>query len=84
MPPEIDPIPGTQVLPQFQNTFSYRLAISEYSCLQTLQSDSHLRLRLLVSQGLQPVGDGFIAICCLVSEDFDHVANVAYKLLPGK
>lgn len=81
---EADPRPGTEVLPQLQNTLAHRLAISKDSGLQTFQADSHLCLRLLVPQGVKPISGGFFANRRLVSENFDHVANVAYKLLRSK
>lgn len=72
MPTEIHPIACPEVLPQLQNTLTHGFAIAEHPCFQALNSDANLRLRLLVANGLKPIGKRFLAIACLVSENFDR------------
>jgi hypothetical protein len=73
----VNSIACAEVLPQFENTLADWLAVPEYPAFQTLEADTNLGLRLLVSQGLEPIGYRLRPTVGLVSEDFDHGLNVA-------
>jgi hypothetical protein len=72
------------VFAQFKNSLADRGAVTEQSCLEAPQADSHPRLDLLVVNGLKPLRERHMAIFRLVSEEFEHRASVAYKLHPHK
>lgn len=80
MPTQIDPIPGTQMLSQFQNTIAHGLAITKIASFNPFQAHPNLGLRLLIAQRLKPLGDRLLAVGSLVSENFNHDLTVAYKL----
>ena len=72
MPTEIHPIPGTEMLAQFNEAVANRFAIAEDSGSQPLETNTNLGLRLLVPQRLEPFSQWLTSIAYLVSEDFDH------------
>jgi hypothetical protein len=62
MPPQIDPISGAEVLPQFQDTVTHRFAITKISRLNPLQTNPDLGLRSLVTERLKPLGDWLVPL----------------------
>jgi len=77
VPPEIDSIAGTEVLPQFHDAIANRLAIAKIAGFDPLQANPDPGLGLLVAQRLKPFGDRFLAAGGLVSEDFNLSETVA-------
>jgi len=72
VPTQINPIPRTEVLPQFQNTIAHGFAIAKVSRFNPLQTNPDLGLRLLVAQRLKPLGNRLLAASGLVSENFNY------------
>lgn len=84
MAAKVDPESGTMVFPQLKNPFAHRGAVAKETCLEPPKPNSHLRLGLLVVNGLKPLRERQAAVFRLVSEEFEHPAIVAYKLHSGK
>ena len=84
MAAKVHSITGTKVFPQFLHPFAHRTTVTKISRLQAFETDTNFGLCLFVSQGLQPFGQWLLTLFGLVSEDFNHGNNVAYKLREGK
>lgn len=72
------------VLPQFKNSVADGSAVTEKSGFKAPQTNTQLRLSLLVEDGLKPLRKRFTAVFRLISEEFEHDWSVAYKLHPHK
>jgi hypothetical protein len=56
-------------------------AVAKIAGLHLPQANSDASLGCFVAQGVQPFRKRFAAIVPLVTKDFDHRPNVAFKLL---
>lgn len=74
MATKVNPITCAEVLAQFENPVANGLAVTQDTSLQTLEADANLSLGLLVSQGLEPIGNWLRPIGSLVTKYFDHFA----------
>lgn len=72
MAAKVNPITRTEVLAQFKNSVANRFTVTKDTCFQTLEADTNLGLRLLVSQRLEPISNRLCAIVSLISKYFNH------------
>lgn len=55
--PEINPITGAEIDPQFGDAFSHRFDIAGIASSQTLDSGLNSRTRLQIAQSVEPFGE---------------------------
>lgn len=72
VPAKIHPITGADVYPKLAHPLSDRLAIPKVSRLNLAQTNPDARLRHLVAQAIQPLGERLPSVIALVTTKFNH------------
>ena len=84
MTTKIHPITRAMMFAQFLNAVANRIAVTKIPSLQAFEANQDPGFRLFVAKRLEPVGERFLCIVSLVSENFNHGDTVTYKLQHGK
>ncbi len=77
MTAKVHAITCTQMFSQFIDTFANWITITKTSRFQAFYTNTNLRLGLLVTHGLKPIGQWLFAAFSLISKYFNHQNIVA-------
>jgi len=77
MPAAIDPIPGADMDTQFDDAFADGITVAEIADFDLAQADADACSGDLIADAGQPIGEGFVAVLALISEQIYHKELVA-------